>query len=305
MDPVVAKYASLLVPRYTSYPTVPHFSERVDADRYRVWLRTLDPKQPISLYIHIPFCNRVCWYCGCNMKLAASYAPLASYVESLIREIDLVSVYLPARLRVSHIHWGGGTPNTLAPEDLERVMMAVRRRFDFTHDAELAIECDPRTLTEPMMKRIGMLGFNRASFGIQEFDERVQHAINRFQPYETVRKAVEGLRAEGVKGINFDLLYGLPHQTAENLGRTVEQCLTLEPDRIALFGYAHVPWVAKKQWMIDEKALPDGTERMRQAAMAADGFKDAGYTPVGIDHFARADDPLSVAARVGKLRRNF
>ncbi len=305
MDPVAAKYASLLVPRYTSYPTIPHFSERVTEERYASWLRALDPTQPVSLYFHVPYCSRVCWYCGCNMKLAANYRPLAAYVESLIREIDLVSAYLPARLRVSHIHWGGGTPNTLSPEDLERVMGAVRRRFDLTNDAELAIECDPRTLTEAMMVRAGRLGFNRASFGVQEFDDRVQHAINRFQPYDVVRQAVEGMRRAGVEAVNFDLLYGLPHQTVENVRTTVEQCLTLSPDRIALFGYAHVPWMAKKQRMIDETALPDGAERMRQADIAAQTLVDAGYVPIGLDHFAWPDDPLAEAVRTGTLRRNF
>ena len=236
MDPVVATYMGRAVPRYTSYPTAPHFHQGVDSATYVSWLKTLDPTEPISLYVHIPFCKKVCWYCGCNMKLAARYEPVADYVETLLQELSLVCGALPGRLPVAHVHFGGGTPTTLSPNDMARVMGAIRQAFDVMPDAEIAIEGDPGTLTKAMANRLGALGFNRASFGVQEFDPKVQAAINRIQPQEMVAKAVGNLRKAGVKAINFDLIYGLPYQTVENLERTVEDCIAMEPDRIALFG---------------------------------------------------------------------
>ena len=305
MDPVLAKYATSTVPRYTSYPTVPHFTNEFPAAQYRDWLGAIDPKDPVSLYLHVPFCRQLCWYCGCNMKLATRYEPISSYVESLLEEIELVHAALPGRLTLSHLHWGGGTPTSLEPDDLERIMCDLARRFEFTADAEIAIECDPRTLAPEMVERIGIMGFTRASFGVQEFAPEVQSAINRIQPPEMVRDAVESLRDVGVQGINFDLIYGLPYQTVSSLEDTVAKCLEIGPDRIALFGYAHVPWMAKKQRMIAESALPGTMERAAQAAAAAAALTQAGYVAIGIDHFARKGDPLAVAARNGTLHRNF
>lgn len=256
MPAMLEKYATAKVPRYTSYPPAPRFRAGFPAATYRDWLAALDPARTLSLYIHVPFCRQLCWYCGCNMKLASRYEPVASYVESLIKEIALVADALPGRFAVSHLHFGGGTPTTLEPDDLAHVMAEIGRRFDVAADAELAIESDPRTLTELMIERLGGLGFTRASFGIQEFDPKVQVAINRVQPFEIVARSVDGLRGAGIGGINFDLIYGLAHQTAETLSRTIASCLELKPDRIALFGYAHVPWMAKKQRLIDEDALP-------------------------------------------------
>lgn len=305
MTPRLAGYMTMTVPRYTSYPTVPHFSARIGATEQARWLGALDPAQPVSLYIHVPFCRRLCWYCGCNMKLAARYDPVAAYVGTLIREVALVARHLPARLTVSHLAWGGGTPTALEPGDLDRVMAAVRRHFDLSPAAELAIEADPRTLTDAMVTRIGALGFTRASFGVQEFDPAVQRAINRVQPPGMVRDATDSLRAAGVRGINYDLIYGLPHQTVTTLARTIDLVAAMRPDRVALFGYAHVPWMALKQRMIDEAALPGAAARAEQAASAAEALKHAGYVTVGLDHFALPGDPLAVAARQGTLRRNF
>ncbi|WP_421724861.1 oxygen-independent coproporphyrinogen III oxidase [Bauldia sp.] len=304
-DPAVARYTTMAVPRYTSYPTVPHFHDRVDGGVQRGWLERLDPRRPVSVYLHVPFCRELCWYCGCNMKLAARYAPVVDYIETLLEEIELVARVAPGRLRVGHLHWGGGTPTVLTPDDLERVMDTVRSRFDLEPDAEIAIESDPRTLTDAMARRIGTLGFTRASFGVQEFDPKVQQAINRIQPPEMVAASVDGLRAAGVGGINFDLIYGLPHQTVDTLLATVERCAAIGPDRLALFGYAHVPWMAKKQRLIDADALPGAAERLTQAAAAAAALEGAGYAAVGLDHFATPDDALAVAARDGTLRRNF
>ncbi|MDH3666155.1 MAG: oxygen-independent coproporphyrinogen III oxidase [Paracoccaceae bacterium] len=305
MDKRLQEYADKMVPRYTSYPTVPNFTPSVGPAAYAGWLGDLAPDQPVSLYAHVPFCRELCWYCGCNMKLARRDAPVAAYAKSLAAEISLVASHLPARMKVSHLHWGGGTPTSLAPSDLQRAMETIRANFDLTPDAELAIECDPRTLEPEMIDLIGKLGFTRASFGVQEFDPGVQAAINRIQTPIMVRAAVSALRAAGVTGINFDLIYGLPHQTVGMLLDTIDLCAQMRPDRIALFGYAHVPWKAKKQRLIDESALPGAKERMIQARTAAEALVAKGYVAVGLDHFALPEDPLAIAARDGTLRRNF
>jgi oxygen-independent coproporphyrinogen-3 oxidase len=208
-------------------------------------------------------------------------------------------------MTVGHLHWGGGTPTALRPDDLARVMARLDERFAIASDAELAIESDPRTLADDMIATIGRLGFTRASFGVQEFDPAVQAAINRIQPPEMVARAVDGLRAAGVGGVNFDLIYGLPHQTGRMLEATVATSAELGADRIAIFGYAHVPWVAPNQRMIPTDALPGPAERAEQAAIAAAALERAGYVAIGIDHYARPHDPLAVAARSGRLRRNF
>jgi oxygen-independent coproporphyrinogen III oxidase len=303
--PSADKYAKISVPRYTSYPTAPHFSTNFAAATYREWLARLDPAEPVSLYLHVPFCKQQCWYCGCNMKLAARYSPVASYVRHLLDEIDLVAAALPAPMPVSHLHFGGGTPTVLEPDDLAAIMAHLTTQFDLLPDAELAIESDPRTLTDEMIRQIGALHFNRASFGVQEFDPKVQAAINRIQPPEMVERAITGFRAAGVPNINFDLIYGLPHQTAAALCRTVEQCVAMKPDRIALFGYAHVPWIATNQRMIETDALPTSAERAEQASAAAGTLVSNGYAAIGIDHFALPHDSLAIAAAEGRLHRNF
>lgn len=304
-DDTLAAYARRNVPRYTSYPTAPHFHDGIGADEYGRWLAEIDPQAAVSLYLHVPFCRKVCWYCGCNMKLARRDAPIADYVDSLMREIKLVADRLPARMTLTHLHWGGGTPTVLSPDQLGRVMDLVRKRFDLAAGAELAIESDPRTLSVEMTCRIGWEGFTRASFGVQEFDLKVQTSINRVQPPAMVRAAVDGLREAGVGGINFDLLYGLPHQTESTLLKTIDLSIAMSPDRIAMFGYAHVPWMAKRQRRIDEAALPGPADRRAQAEAAASALRAAGYEAIGLDHFAREDDPLAEAARTGTLRRNF
>lgn len=305
MPSAFEKYSKVNVPRYTSYPTAPHFSAHFPAATYREWLAALDPIEPISLYLHVPFCKQMCWYCGCNMKLAARYSPVATYVRHLLAEIDLIADALPALMPVSHLHFGGGTPTVLESDDLAAIMARLSERFPLLPDAEIAIESDPRTLADAMIQQIGLLGFNRASFGVQEFDPNVQAAINRIQPPEMVERATSGLRAAGVPNINFDLIYGLPHQTAAALCRTVEQCVAIKPDRIALFGYAHVPWVAKNQRMIDDGSLPTASERAAQARAAAATLAAHGYIRIGIDHFALPDDGLAIAAAEGRLHRNF
>lgn len=305
MTSVLDRYAQSSVPRYTSYPTAPHFRTDLPESTYRQWLAQLDTAEPISLYLHVPFCKQMCWYCGCNMKLASKYAPVAEYVGQMLAEIELVAAALPARIPVGHLHFGGGTPTVLDPADLGDVMARLRNRFDFIPGAELAIESDPRTLSDAMIDRIGELGFTRASFGVQEFDPKVQAAINRIQPREMVGRAVRRFREAGIGRLNFDLIYGLPLQTTADLRRTVEQCVEMRPDRIALFGYAHVPWMAKNQRMIPDQSLPPAAARAEQAAAAAEALISGGYVRIGLDHFALPDDTLAVAAATGTLRRNF
>ena len=305
MSDTLSRHAARAVPRYTSYPTAPHFQPDFPPETYRDWLARTPADEPVSLYLHVPYCKQMCWYCGCNMKLAARYAPVAAYADTLRDEIALVADALPEGLAVSHLHWGGGTPTALSPDDLSRCMARVASRFDIRHGAELAIESDPRTLSAEMIGMIGALGFTRASFGVQEFDPSVQAAINRIQPPEMVRRAVEGLRAAGVQAINFDLIYGLPHQTAGTLVDSIAIARDMRPDRIALFGYAHVPWMAKNQKMIAAESLPGPAERAEQAARAADALLAAGYVAIGLDHYALPDDSMAIAAREGRLRRNF
>lgn len=305
MSSALDKYAKSSVPRYTSYPTAPHFAKDFPESIYRGWLAQLDTDEPVSLYLHVPFCKQMCWYCGCNMKLAAKYDPVADYVEHLIDEIDLVADALPGTMPVRHLHFGGGTPTVIDPQDLGALMTLLRERFEFLPDAEIAIESDPRTLTEDMAAKIGELGFTRASFGVQEFDPKVQEAINRLQPPEMVARAMQLFKSAGVERINFDLIYGLPYQTAEDLRRTVEQCVEMKPDRVALFGYAHVPWVAKNQRMIPDESLPKPELRATQADTAAEALVKGGYVRIGIDHFALPGDSLAVAAKTGELHRNF
>lgn len=301
----IAKYAERRAPRYTSYPTAPHFGPAVDAARYGEWLAALDPAAQVSLYLHVPFCRVVCWYCACNMKLAAREEPVRAYGRRLEREIALVAERLPARMKVSRIHWGGGTPTSLPAGTLGRLTGKLRAAFDVLPDAEIAFELDPRTFAPQMAPLLARLGATRASLGVQEFDPKVQAAVNRVQPFETVRDTVGALREAGIAAINFDLMYGLPHQTTGTLARTVERTLELAPDRIALFGYAHVPWVVKRQRMLPEEALPGPDERFAQAETAAAQLVAAGYRRIGLDHFALAGDGLAAAAARGALRRNF
>ena len=305
MMPGIAKYFSARVPRYTSYPTAPHFSADVDAKRYETWLSRIDPRSELSLYLHVPFCRRMCWYCGCNMRVIARYSPVTSYVGAIMQEIELVARLLPQGMAVRHIHWGGGTPTALAPEDMIRISETLQRQFNILGKTEIAVEIDPRTFTPENAVALGKIGCTRASLGVQEFDEKVQTAINRVQPISMIESTLSLLREQGVKGVNFDLMYGLPYQTVETLKDTVEQAARLGPDRIALFGYAHVPWMAKNQKMLPEEALPTPLMRYEQAKVAGDALAGQGYVKIGLDHFARPEDTMAVALREGRLHRNF
>jgi len=293
------------VPRYTSYPTAPHFHDGINADVYADWLAALPADQPVSLYLHVPFCQRMCWYCGCHTKVVGRYEPIHDYAETLAREADLVADALPGRLRVSHLHFGGGSPTTLSEDDFRMIMARLGQRFDFVPDAELAVEIDPRTMTDAMAEALAESGINRISFGVQDFNTKVQEAINRVQSFDDTKAVLDILRRHGINAVNLDLMYGLPHQGVADAERTVDLAVDLGPDRLSVFGYAHVPWMKTHQKMIDEVALPGAAERFEQAEAVARRLAEHGYVRIGLDHFARSDDPMAKHLQAGELRRNF
>ncbi len=301
---LLEKYGSP-APRYTSYPTAPHFQPGITGNTYSAWLADVADKETLSLYFHIPFCAAMCWYCGCHTKVVKRYQPITDYTACLAREIGLTAQKLASNPSVVHVHWGGGTPTMLSVDDFSRLMDTVRDRFRLAAHAEVAIEIDPRTLTRDMAAALTRAGVTRASLGVQDFNAHVQEAINRVQPYEITEHAVNWLRDAGINAINFDLMYGLPGQSTADVARSVDLAHKLAPNRLALFGYAHVPWMKSHQKMIDAKALPDGPERMAQFEVAARRLSDLGYRAIGLDHFATAGDALSTALDEGRLRRNF
>jgi len=293
------------VPRYTSYPTAPQFHAGIGGEAYGRWLTALPAALPASLYLHIPFCDSLCWFCGCHTKIVRRYEPIADYLGTLLAELDLVAGTIGRRQPVAHIHWGGGTPTILTADDVLRLAERLNERFDLLPDAEFAVEIDPRELPAATVTALGRAGVNRASLGVQDVNPDVQAAVNRIQPIEVTRLAVDRLREAGVTAINVDLMYGLPHQTEAHIQATIDAVLTLEPDRLSLFGYAHLPGFKTHQKMIDTAALPGAEARWRQAAAAAARLQAEGYVWIGLDHFARPDDPLAIALKSGHLRRNF
>ncbi len=301
----LAELLAARVPRYTSYPTAPHFDGGVTSDTFLRWLGELPPHESISLYVHIPFCDSLCWFCGCQLSVVNSYAPVAAYVDVLLREIDILAQAAGARRTVTHMHFGGGSPTILKPDDFARVTDRIRARFDVTPTAEFAVEIDPRGFAQETAHALARAGVTRASLGVQEVNPLVQRAVNRWQPIGVTREAVTCLRDAGITAFNFDLMYGLPHQTTDDVRRTVEQTIALEPQRVAVFGYAHVPDLKRHQQLIDAAHLPDAGERLRQYESASADLSAHGYQAIGLDHFAHFADPLAGAQRLGKLRRNF
>lgn len=301
---LIRKY-SAPVPRYTSYPTAPHFHGDVGPERYAEWLRAIPESGDVSLYVHIPFCDTLCWFCGCHTKIVRRYEPVLAYLERVREEAALVSAHLPEGARLSHIHWGGGSPTLLEADEIASIAQSCKNILPCTDDAEFAVEIDPRDLDDERIAALAGAGVNRASIGVQDFDPEVQRAINRIQSLELTAACVAKLRGAGIASINMDLLYGLPFQTEESLAETLRHAIAMDPDRIAMFGYAHVPWLKTHQRLIPEDALPSPLARLNQFAMACDMLEAAGYMRVGLDHFAKADDPLAVAAQAGTLNRNF
>ncbi len=291
------------VPRYTSYPTAPHFTPAVGADCYAGWLAALPHDGLLSLYIHVPYCTRLCLYCGCHTKATRRREPIEAYAARLIDEISLVAAQ--ARGRVAHLHWGGGTPSILGEDLLHAITDALSERFDFSALREHAIELDPRLVTPSLARTLAAIGVNRASLGVQDFAPHVQEAIGRKQPFETVARTVAQLQDAGITRINLDLMYGLPRQSIDDVRRSAELAASLAPQRLALFGYAHVPWFKTQQRLIREADLAGPAGRLEQARAASETLLANGFVAVGLDHFARADDDLALAARSGTLHRNF
>lgn len=300
---ILQKYPAQL-PRYTSYPTAPHF-EPMQGDVYSEWLARVPAHTPASLYLHIPYCRKLCWFCGCHTKIIHSYDTISPYLDALMQEMHLVRQELGHKQHVSHVHFGGGSPTMLACHDFSRVMESMRECFSIMDNAEIAVEIDPRTVTEAKIASYARTGVNRVSIGVQDFDPAVQKAINRIQPFAVVYDAIRLCREYGIHHISLDLVYGLPLQSAEGFLKTLEHALVLAPERIALFGYAHVPWKKPHMKLIRQEALPGAEERLQLAQMAADFISAAGYVSVGLDHFARPDDSMALALASHSLKRNF
>ena len=293
------------VPRYTSYPTAPHFAGGVGAERFVQWIQAIPENGNISLYLHVPFCRRLCWFCACRTQGTATLSPVEAYVETLLAELNLLKAHLPGGVTLSRLHWGGGTPTLLSPDMMRRLTGAIREVADFAPGAEFSVEIDPNEIDEARLDALAEGGMNRASIGVQDFDEEIQQTIGREQGFEITRRAVDMIRERGVASLNADILYGLPHQTNARITETVQKLLSFGPDRVALYGYAHVPWMAKRQQMIPSEALPTPEERLDLFDTARRLFVWDGYDEIGIDHFAIPSDGLAIAQKAGRLRRNF
>lgn len=301
------------VPRYTSYPPATEFQASFDPAEHAGWLAAVPPGQPLSVYIHIPYCDRLCWFCGCTTKQTRRYDPVAAYLQVLHQEIAGVAQHLrkgqgandDAKPRIARLHLGGGSPSLLHAEDMRALRACLDEHFEFERTAEISVELDPVDMTPASYGGLMDLGLNRASLGVQDFDTLVQTAINRPQSFEDTKTVIDRLRALGVPSVNIDALYGLPHQTQQRFAATLEQIISLKPERIALFGYAHVPWVKKHQRLIPPETLPGPEERLTEARYARQRLIEAGYEAIGIDHFAVPSDSLAVAARRSQVYRNF
>jgi oxygen-independent coproporphyrinogen-3 oxidase len=295
-------------PRYTSYPTADRFVEAFDAGCYR---RALERRRegvhsrPLSLYVHLPFCSTICYYCGCNKVITKDHGRSAKYLRYVARELELVTRTAGAGSRIEQLHWGGGTPTFLSPSELRELMGIIREHVALAPDGEYSIEVDPRSADPRTIALLGELGFNRLSVGIQDFDPDVQRAVNRVQSFETTAAVIGAAREAGFKSVNVDLIYGLPRQNVTRFGETLFKVLKLAPDRIALYNYAHLPTVFKPQRRIAETELPSPVERIELMTLAIRTFVRSGYRYIGMDHFARPEDDLAQAQRLGHLHRNF
>ncbi len=297
-----------LGPRYTSYPTADRFHSDFTATSYIQYLQQRNQAQnkpPLSLYIHIPFCASLCYYCACNKVITKDRSKSAIYLNYLARELQLVKQHLTVRETISQLHLGGGTPTFLSEDEMRGLMALLRENFDFADDAEISIEIDPRTVTSQTLQLLADVGFNRTSLGVQDFDEQVQIAVHRIQPYDMVKKCIEESRAVGFQSINFDLIYGLPKQDLESFSRTLDQVIALSPARIALYNYAHLPTRFKPQRRINEADLPSAEQRLQIFLMSLRRLLAEGYVYIGLDHFAKPDDSLALAVKDKSLHRNF
>jgi len=293
------------VPRYTSYPTAPQFNSAVGAAEFADWVGQIAPGSQISLYLHVPFCRRLCWFCACRTQGAAQDAPVLAYVETLRAELELLRHRLPEGITLSRLHWGGGTPTMLPADAIRNLARQVFSVMPLAKGGEFSVEIDPNEIDDARLAALAEAGMTRASIGVQDFDAEIQAVIGRDQSFEATKAAVDAVRAHGIASLNADILYGLPYQTQRRLADSVQKLLSLTPDRVAVYGYAHVPWMARRQQMIPSDTLPIPEERLELFDTARRLFMWDGYDEIGIDHFARPHDGLVQAAKAGRLRRNF
>ncbi|WP_339108973.1 oxygen-independent coproporphyrinogen III oxidase [Thioclava sp. GXIMD4216] len=293
------------VPRYTSYPTAPHFSADVGPEAFSSWIEAIPAGSSISLYMHVPFCRRLCWFCACRTQGTQSAEPVQAYSEVLLRELKMLKQRLAPGVTLSRLHWGGGTPTLMPADMMRRLAEATFNAVPLAEGAEFSVEIDPNEIDAARLDALAQSGMNRASIGVQDFDPEIQKIIGRDQSFEVTARAVEMIRARGISSLNADILFGLPRQTPQRISSSVQKLLSLAPDRVALYGYAHVPWMARRQNMLPSDELPTPEERLDLFDRAAMLFRADGYDTIGIDHFALPDDGLAVAQKAGQLRRNF
>jgi oxygen-independent coproporphyrinogen III oxidase len=304
----VLKRFAMPGPRYTSYPTAPVFTPDFSQEDFRdeiIATNSVDSETPLSLYFHFPFCAKLCYFCGCNMRVTNDRALISKYLDHLEKEIDMIAAMIGPRRAAVQMHWGGGTPTHLSPAEISRIGDHIKDHFQFAPGIEASVEIDPRNLTEEHVQALAGIGFNRTSFGVQDFDPVVQEAVNRVQSEEITRQTFKWVRDAGFESINLDLIYGLPHQTVSSFAITLDKVIDISPDRIAVFNYAHVPWLKKHQGVMPAEAMPSADARLAILEMTIGKLIDAGYEYIGMDHFAKPTDELAVAQRNGSLYRNF
>src|SRR5574343_1785139 len=307
-DPQIIRRFDVNGPRYTSYPTADRFVEAFDSEAAKLWLgkRNIGGiSRPLSLYFHIPFCNTICYYCACNKIITKDHGRSAKYLKYLAKELALQSEHLDGDHDVIQLHWGGGTPTFLSHDEMRQLMASTRKHFRLLDGGEYSIEVDPRKVDTDTVALLGELGFNRMSVGVQDFDEKVQQAVNRVQTEEETANVIAAARANGFKSVSIDLIYGLPHQTVMGFNRTLERVLAMDPERLSIYNYAHLPSLFKPQRRIAEGDLPSADAKLQILALAIRKLTDAGYVFIGMDHFAKPNDELAVAQRQGRLHRNF
>ena len=293
------------VPRYTSYPTAPQFAGGVGPAEFTRWIEEIPQGATISLYLHVPFCRRLCWFCACRTQGTSSDLPVIAYVKTLQAELALLAQHLPKGVRLSRLHWGGGTPTLMGPGLIRDLAGSILQVAPLAPGAEFSVEIDPNEVDAPRLDALAAAGMNRASIGVQDFDPEIQKTIGREQSFALTRDVVEMIRARGITSLNADILFGLPHQTGPRIAESVQKLLSFSPDRVALYGYAHVPWMSRRQQMIPAEAMPTPQDRLHLFEVAQQLFLADGYQAIGIDHFAKPSDGLAAAARSGHLRRNF
>ncbi len=308
IDPVLIRKYDVSGPRYTSYPTADRFVEAFGEAEFRRWIAKRNIggiSQPLSVYVHLPFCDTACYYCACNKVVTSDHGRSAKYIKYLAKELSMVGALLGDDRRIKQLHWGGGTPTFLTREEMSALVDALRGQFARDPDCECSIEVDPRRIEPGRMAFLAGLGFNRASIGVQDFNAEVQRAVHRIQSEDETRRVIDEARASGFRSINLDLIYGLPHQSLDSFNRTLDAVLALDADRIALYNYAHLPQVFKTQRRIRETDLPSPETKLQILTLAIGRLTRAGYLYIGMDHFAKPEDELAVAQRQGRLHRNF